>query len=689
MTIAKLSRRDPAISLSDTRISDPPSRTSPRLSAAADARALDRLAFTGPFVLVGTDNRPAGKPVGTMACAWDALDRRPDAVTIVGTLTPGLWGVDIDPTDRGADPWLGDRVAEQLAGWAESAGQRWLVRESGRAGGHHLIATVPDDHLADFRRACRETAARHGVAVTVRRTLRLLAAPHRLGLPAPVVAGNLTTVDLPIHGTCRAGLRAGSRQRPPRPLPQYSAPSGRPTDSSGYSGELDASDSGREFGRACYHARQGASAAQAWAAAGSCQVSDRGEAEWLRYIWLPAVTAVAAEQGICEPEAWARAVAACRVRTSQLGRDGWRAEMWEPALSAAADTARPRRLTPPRADVQRKHRPLDAADRAARDAEVAVLRRGLRAAAAHQLSLAGRRPQVAVTMTALLDAVAAAIVCDGGKISRRRAAVEAAIGDSTAKRRLREALEAGLIYRVATYTADAQPCDIYAPGPAAAAHITRARETGPRSCTPPLQRTLGSAHVPTLLARHTRERAQFASITEHSVTTETVKKTYGATHHPAARIVRSREHQRAWWRSLPADEQEKRRALCRTRLDALGSTERSARLDWLAERDLLDRAIDHVLAGTAVDHDHRVLRVAPAAVHHGHSRPTRPPARPDHAGSRPSPTGPTRQLELVEVGRRPGARPGGRGAAAPVDSSPPRRRRPVHRVADEPAGPVP
>ena len=114
----------------------------------AQLDALERRAFTAPFVLVTADNSGAGT-VTDRAEARRLAAERPEVVTLVGTLTPQCWAVDIDPADTGSDPEAGEAVGEELAAWCDGHGLPWLLRASGRPGGRHLIACVPAELVRD------------------------------------------------------------------------------------------------------------------------------------------------------------------------------------------------------------------------------------------------------------------------------------------------------------------------------------------------------------------------------------------------------------------------------------------------------------------------------------------------------------------------------------------------------------
>jgi hypothetical protein len=332
---------------------------------------------------------------------------------------------------------------------------------------------------------------------------------------------------------------------------------------------------------------------------------------------------VAAEQGLAEGEAWTRAQAAHAGRCHDLGRAGWRAQLWEPALVEVA-TDRPRRFTDPDTPPdQRKHGPRGAEEIAAEQAELDAVRAGLRSAGLRWVGQARRRRQVRESMDALLYAVAEVIATGQGKISHRRLAELAALGDSTVQRRLTDALTAGLLRLVATYRQDGQKCDIYGVGPAAQSLVETARQTEHRSCTPPLARPLGHADPTKLQARHLAERESFRSGTSKtSADTEIIEKDYPDQDHAVPALIRGRMRQRDWWAQLPPKARQERRAACRRRLDAMPADDRDQWVtEWLARRDLIDISVDHLLAGTALQADHDIVAAAPMTVHHGRNDP--------------------------------------------------------------------
>jgi hypothetical protein len=683
------------LSARDTRVSGPTPHHSPDdhgVSPGPDrfsriAAALDEQIWQHPYVVITTSNEAAIDPATGRAAVADDLDAArvlaeglDDAASIAGNLRPELVGLDVDPAGDGAH-WIGERVANQLATWCDQRDLPWWVRESGRPGGRHVIIKADVAQQRDLRARVRQLAAEHRCAIRICRALRLLTAPHRLGLPSPSVAGTLRPHHLPPRepAPARTGGKGRDRRkrRAERLAARFAEAPATTADLATGEGEhrgvpgmlatpdgIDSSPSAATFGRACWSVRAGASKAAAWATALAApelaQVTERGQDDWSAFVYLPAATTVAAEKGLDEAEAWAEAQAAHWRRCRELGRDGWRVQLWEPALAAAA-TDRPRRYTDPDAasDQAKRRVPRAEQEELALAAEVAVLRFGLRAAAERWAGQHGRRPQVLTTMTALLDAVAEAIVHDHGRIGQRRLAEMAGIGDATLYRRLKEALAARLLYRVATYRDDAQPCDSYGVGPAAQALVQGGRETGGRSCTPPRAPTTGTADPAKAQARHQAQRRAWRSTRPvTSSSTEAIEKIYPDRDHPVSALVRSRMRQVSWWASLTETERTARRAARRALLDDLPADDRASWLEWLARRELIDASIRHLLDGTDAPIDHAIVAAAPMTVHHGRRDPawrTGGTPRPLADGARPEPM----QGELALFGAAPAPRSSG------------------------------
>ncbi len=584
-----------------------PTTVPPAGYSPARLDALERRAFTAPFVLVTPHNDGAGTAT-SRAEARSLAAERPEVVTIAGTLVPQLWAVDVDPADTGADPEAGEAAGEELAAWCDGHGLPWLLRASGRPGGRHLIASVPAELLHELRQLCRRLAAQHGPACTPRRTLRLLTAPHRAGLDAPVLAGTLSATDLPQHATepSTASVPAGRAARRRR----RSA-----------AAEAEGDRSAREFGDAIVRVRAGWGPGRAWSAANvpGSKAAEHGELWWRRYVWAVAVTVVAAEDALSEPEAWSRFQRASPARARQLGLEAWRETYWQPAVAEAGrDRARRRHLERrPAAEPVPLRSPEELT---AEQAETALLADALRAAAAQQAELAGLRPQFAHSVAAAVHALAEPIATRGGSISTREWAERARLDPKTLRRARDFAAERGILYRARAYAEGADDTDAWLPGPATTPFIEQRRETSPtRWYTPTAEPApLGHANPDRLRRTHAAERRLWSLRCELSAATEGSGQTFASSQHPAAKTLRSLWHQRRWWTSLTPDEQEERRRQRRAMLGALHRSERSAWFDWLARREIVTAAADRaasVAEPGAADLD--LLERAPRTIHLG------------------------------------------------------------------------
>ncbi|SDN14402.1 hypothetical protein SAMN04488074_13639 [Lentzea albidocapillata subsp. violacea] len=629
----------------------------------------------------GLDGRPhrGGKPAtltfATAATLREKAAEFPRARAMVGTLREGAWAVDVDPTDAGADPVFGDAAAEGLVKWAYEHRLELVVRESGRPGGRHLVLVdVPEQLVDELRQVAAELATGLGVDITVRTSLRLLASPHRLGLPAPILFSNVTVPDTWSKASRPKSVTlSGTKDKGRSPR------SGRVSVATG--GRGDRSDSGVEFGRAMQRARAGASVRQAFEGVLECQVVRRGGFEqWRHYVWSAVVTTLAAERGHSEDQAWAWLCAEAPSRAEELGRDGWRPR-WAIAVREAADVDRPRRYLPyvpasekapdldehadtedrpPVADAENRADMTPEQRRAARLAEVELLRETLHQAVTGLL--AQRRPQVARSMAAVVDVFAEALA-GTGRISVRRLAEAAQVSDNTVAQRRAELLDAGVLQRAATYRADGQACDLYVLGPAAMQIRAQLAKTSVKSCTPPRPRTQGTADPLKLRTRHQAQRAAYRPALT-SANTEAIKKAYPAGVCHGSSIAASRLRQRAWWEGLPEAEKAERIEWIRHRNDAMSADDRDLWFGWLDARAAVDEALDRLLDGTANARDRAVLDRAPMTVHHGRRDPlwrvggTRPcltasvPQRAVQTALMPTPRRASRPGNLTSAGSR-------------------------------------
>lgn len=578
----------------------PPSGYSP-----ARLDALERRAFIAPFVLVRTDNSGAGTVTDRTEARRRVHDHS-EVATVAGTLAPRLWAVDVDPADTGADPEAGETVGEELVAWCDGNGLPWLLRASGRPGGRHLIASVPSELLGELRALCRRLADQHGPACTPRRTMRLLTAPHRTGLDAPVLAGTLTAADLPqrLAATAPTSVPAGRTAR--RQRRTAAAPA-------------DGDRSAREFGEAIIRARAGWEPRRAWQAANvpGSKAAERGQLWWRRYVWAGAITVVAAEEGLTEPDAWSRFQRASPARARQLGLQAWREAYWQPAL-AEAQQERPRRRRKDRRSASTGARQPESVRTDAK-AEAALLADALCAAVAEQAEQAKLRPQFAHSVAAAVHALAEAVATRGGSISTRSWSEAARLDPKTLRRARDFAAERGIIYRARSYAGGADDTDAWLPGPATTPFIEERRETSPtRWYTPSPQPTPhGQANPHRLRTTHTTERRRWSLRCELSAVTEGSGETFAQSRHPAARTLRSLWHQRHWWTSLTPDQQEERRRQRRALLGRLHRSERSAWFGWLAKRELIAGAAERVAGIHPHVTDRELLERAPRTIHLG------------------------------------------------------------------------
>lgn len=605
--------------------------------------------FTAPFFVIDSSNKRVGKAVGSLGEALLRLRDSRDAVTLVGTLVDGVKAVDVDLV-ADTDPMLGESALEALVGWCADRDVRYQPRESGRPGHSHLIvrlgdgATLDVDLQAELELHLAQLARRlPGVRFDLRSSVRPLSAPHRHGRPTRLLRGTLRPQDV-VPAADRPDLDHDSERRDARRRSAAALRMARDQARSAAIGtgedagflERDDSPSGLEFGAACAMARARYTAAAAWPLIGPCAVGGRGQADWLRFHWLPALTIAAAEQGLAAEAAWDLVVRECPQAAEEVGEGEWR-QRWQAAL-VEASTDRPRRRRVPRypgdhgkpavtvdqaAAVDGQDERGDSLREAAfqeRDQEVQLLRGVLRDAVDREVAEHGYRSDRARSLGALADTFAEELAADG-RVSQRRLAVASELSRSTVQLRLPDLLGPGLIRVVASYRQDGQPCDVYRLGPAGQSLVDEARKTRSRSCTPPHARLLGHADPAKLRARHQAERLLYRTPTLSSVDTEKIETAYPDEDSPARPLVRGRMRQRQWWEGLSEREQDQRRAACRARLDAMPQVDRDTWIAWLAQRDLIDGSIDRVLDGTAEPVDLRVVERAPLTVHHGRRDP--------------------------------------------------------------------
>lgn len=558
---------------------------------ACDPAALDRVLFDPAAPFVGITASNVGEFITRdrgVAQQW--LAEESAVATVAGTLRECVLAADVDPADSGAPAEAGQAAAEELVARVEELGLPWLLRESGRAGGRHVLV-VGELGQEDWRRWCHRASARHGVGVQPRRTLRLLTAPHRVGLPAPVVAGTLQPSDLPDAGPMSS--YDSSRRRSPRRSRRVVSSTPLPGDRSR-----------REYGDALARARAGWSAARTYAALAvpGSKAEEHGEHNWRRWVWSRAVTVVAAERGSTEEQAWSEFEEASRRRSRELGRETWRELYWHPALHDAGEE-RPRR------------RRLDAASSSTgseHDGEVEQVRAGLHAAVAAALAIAPRRPQFRRSVAAALDALAPVLVRRAGSIAERAWAEAAQLSRSTLRKALAWITEHGILCRARTYSGGTADSASWALGPRSHAAMP-SPETRSTGGTPPPAPTVGRADPDRSRRLHKREQqsreADFSLVTDNSVSPEPNSK--------AHRTARSLVWQRRWWQTLTKSEKEARRRVRRELLDTLHPSRRRAWLTWLNHRDDLETAVQRLVGGRPARQDLQSLAAAPATVHRG------------------------------------------------------------------------
>lgn len=552
--------------------------------------ALDRVLFAPMYVLIDADNE-SPRRVSNLDEARVALAKG-EAASIAGQLRSGALGADIDP--HPVQAILADVCAEILVAWCVANALPYLVRESGRPGGRHVIAIAHHRrHIREWAKLCRRLTRQHHVPIDNRtgEALRLLSAPHRRGLHAPVIGGTLTP-------------RSIVESAPLRTKTATQQPTAKTRDTRRSISKQDHSRSGREFGLACAQARAGYTAERAWAHENLIdgKSAKLGELWWRRYIWMPAVMTASAEEGIDEDQAWLRAQHASPVGCRKMGRAHWRG-LWRRAVREAT-TTRPRRYR------------IDSTGPTSEQTEaIEATSRGLRSAALAAAADRHLRPQRLRSIAILLHAIAPAIVLRDGSISSRSLAESACLDPKTVRAAMKVVLDLGVLTVARRYTGGTQDCHAYGVGVAAQAHIEEAtNKTSPTSCsTPP-----PSGHCnPTLLRRrHTRDRHHW-HLRCTALSALPPGETLATSTSPAARLLRSLWFQRTWWTSLPPAEQAARRNGRRQALLKMDATERSAWFDWLAKRELIANAADRVINGTGSAEDSQLLANAPSTIHRG------------------------------------------------------------------------
>lgn len=540
--------------------------------------ALDRAMYTRPFVVIDADNH--GEPVDSLEAARAALTDA-TAASAAGRLADGLVAADIDADD----PVIGDAVAEALIAWCHRHKLPYLLRDSGRPGGRHVVAVLQDQARAtQWAALCRQLAASYGVVVDDRTgaVLRLLTAPHRRGLPSPVLACTITpaiVMDLAARTTGRRGRRRA-----------------QPAPGTGSRSET-------EYGASCAMARAGVDTETAWQeiARRDGKSAERGRDWWVRHMWVSAVTVAAAEDGLDTNTAWQRVRSLC----PRIARRWW-TPLWTRARAEAAqDRPRRRQLAEPAHDQAQ----------AQATARIDTLRAAFATATE---ALTGVDPRRRRSVAAALYALSAAIVTRGGSMSTRDLSIRARLDLATVRRALATAVEHGLIVRVHEYAGGADDCHAYAPGPA----VTIQAETpAPQSSslTRGTPRPHGTACPHRLRRAYQRDRMIWR-LRNDVLASLAPGERLATSQHPAAKLLRSLWAQRKWWTALTDQQRQQRRTARRAVLAGLHRSDQRRWFAWLDRRQTITAAADALTTnpGRALPPDAaRAVLAAPLTVHRG------------------------------------------------------------------------
>ncbi|MFF0546855.1 hypothetical protein ACFYTF_28865 [Nocardia thailandica] len=542
------------------------------------------------YVLIASDNS-SPRRVSTLDEAHAAIEAG-EVTSAAGILAEGVLGVDVDAEDY----VTGDAIAEVIVGWCARRNLAHLIRLSGRPGGRHVVALAskPSDRDA-WAALCRKLAQNFGVPVTDRtgQALRLLTAPHRASLDAPVIRCTLQPEMIAIP----------TRRRPETPPPRarYRRPDRRT-----WTGVVDRSRSAIEYGDALVHVRRGSTAAAAWKHANrpGTKSQERGYSWWRRHLWLPAVTTVAAEAGLSEDAAWELAQQADPATALKRGRSWW-IGLWDRAVDEAA-AERPRR----------RHLSTEDSATTEKRGEIEAVSTGLRTAAAAALS--GLDPRSRRSVDALCDVAARHIVTRAGGMATRVLAVDAALDTKTVRKWLAALCTAGVLAKTGSYSnngGESALSDSYGIGPAAAGFVQQALDRySPTCCSTPAPR--GRANPIKLHQLHTRERSWWA-LRLRALASLPAGETLKTSKHPLAKLVRSRWVQRHWWAQQSLEQRATRTAARRDRLGDLSASDRSCWFGWLAVRNELASAVDGVLSSSpTADQVERLARLRPLRTFH-------------------------------------------------------------------------
>lgn len=182
--------------------------------ATAEAhRRLDHALVSGPWLLIGPDNRGVGH-VRTVEQAEEAV-RSGRAATWAGQVRPHVLAIDLDLDDSR----MADYLVEEVTGWCQRRDLWHVTVESGGGPGRRHLFVLPErfsaelHELLDLLRRERRLSTRH---IDERRVIRPPSAPHRTGarrgrLPA------VATPTLPRQPHERAHSHRTNRPQSPEP----------------------------------------------------------------------------------------------------------------------------------------------------------------------------------------------------------------------------------------------------------------------------------------------------------------------------------------------------------------------------------------------------------------------------------------------------------------------------------------
>lgn len=569
---------------------NPQQAAGPGSSASGNSPSLselDAVLFTAPWVLIAEDNTSPARVPNLLAAQRAVAAGR--ARSVAGRVRPGVLAADIDPIDGHAV--LGDACAEALVSWCVGQGVPYLVRESGRSGGRHVISVSSSPrHRIQWRNLCARLSRQYRIDVDDRstKTLRLLTAPHRRALYSRVITCTLTPAV--VRAACLEHTPAtpGTRFR----HKQFTTDHRR-----------DTSRSAREYGELCAMARAGYNATEAWqaVAVSGSKAFMRGLRWWHRYQWLPAVTTVAAERGMSEADAWSLAQQACPARYLRITRGWWRG-LWRRAV-AEASVSRPRRR---RLGTASEVAGVTSAE------DVTRLQNELASAAADVLPTQGVRPQRLDSAVTVLFHLAPVLLSRGGSISVRDLAERTRMDTKTVRAALSECVRTGLLVLVHRYAGGSNDCSSYGVG-----RVVQGRrgQTSLTSCSTPAT-PHGRAHLPRLRSQHRRDRRHWRLRCDALATLAPGERLATSTS-PAAKLLRSLHHQRQWLQSLTTAELARRRSARRRVLNRLDVASRTAWLEWLVERKAIVEVVESLYTKAWRKAGTSLLGAVPNTIHRG------------------------------------------------------------------------